>query len=724
MPVHLGRSRYDPVMLDCGVSDAEPRPVLLVSHDTRLAGAQRCLLELAHVLKNERGRRVELASCGDGELLSEFEQIAPVARLHDRDGGVRSAANALVSAFKRRFPDGLILVNTSAIADVYRALDDQGVRDAQAWIHELPPSIDSHYGGAATVALVDRVVRQIIVPCEFARDALRARYQVAAGKIVALPNGVARQVVRGAEEIDRAAARQSLRTIIGAPAGALVVLGCGTGDRRKGVDLFGRVAAEVCRAASVPVHFVWLGSETDPEIRTLAQQAMERARFPDRLHFVPSSDAPERYYAGSDLFLITSREDPSPLVQAEAMMFELPVVFFEGAGGAGEQQPPEVDLGVAGFDTDAMATRVLALLGDAGERHEIGARLGRHVRGRSRGRGSPRASKQISPDPTPDVRATAREVLRTHESRGADRPRDQRILLILPDVQIGGGQLNAIRLANMLTATHQVFMLNARPSLHDPSVATLISPKVIPLEGSLHRTSHYDHAEAWTRGPDHIDERPHRVRVVAELLKELRIGTVLSQVWWSDRFALALYDVADFDWFVKLCGCYELLLRHPLMDPTFVPKTRRILEVGRGPDLRLGDEPGGPGGSAVLPPAGAPSDLQRVLSGLIDREAAPSPPRSPGDFVFCICSRAVKEKGWEEAILATARINRRPDRARGGKRAKLWLIGDGPGLLALRGRYAAERMSSSWDNRPTRIRSWPRPTPACCPRIPRASPRR
>ena len=405
---------------------------------------------------------------------------------------------------------------------------------------------------------------------------------------------------------------------------------------------------------------------------------------------MPSSDAPELYYAGSDLFLITSREDPSPLVQAEAMMFDLPVVFFEGAGGADEQQPPEVDLGVAGFDTDAMATRVLALLGDAGERHEIGARLGRHVRRSFSWSRFADRLEQTSPDRTPDVLATAREVLRTHESRGADTPRDQRILLILPDVQIGGGQLNAIRLANMLTATHQVFMLNARPSLHDPSVAALISPEVIPLEGSFHQTSQYDHAEPWTRGPHHVDERPHRVRVVAELLKELRIGTVLSQVWWSDRFALALYDVADFDWFVKLCGCYELLLRHPLMDPTFVPKTRRILKSVAG--LIYGSETN----LEVLGDSrfSRPRALRRIFNGfsraLIDRKAAPSPPRSPGDFVFCICSRAVKEKGWEEAILAAARINGRPDRARGGKRAKLWLIGDGPALLALRGRYAAD----------------------------------
>jgi hypothetical protein len=107
-----------------------PPAILLVSHDTGRGGAQRCLLELSHVLKNGVGRHVELPTCSDGEFMPEFERIAPVGRLHRGGGDIRTAANALISDFKSRRPNGLILVNTSAIADVYHALGDQTVRDA------------------------------------------------------------------------------------------------------------------------------------------------------------------------------------------------------------------------------------------------------------------------------------------------------------------------------------------------------------------------------------------------------------------------------------------------------------------------------------------------------------------------------------------------------------------------------------------------------------------
>ena len=42
------------------------------------------------------------------------------------------------------------------------------------------------------------------------------------------------------------------------------------------------------------------------------------------------------YYLAADLLVLTSREDPCPLVNMEAMESSLPVVAFQGAGGAPE----------------------------------------------------------------------------------------------------------------------------------------------------------------------------------------------------------------------------------------------------------------------------------------------------------------------------------------------------------------------------------------------------
>ena len=74
----------------------------------------------------------------------------------------------------------------------------------------------------------------------------------------------------------------------------------------------------------------------------------------------------------------------------------------------------------------------------------------------------------------------------------ATEPETRGILLVLPDLEFGGGQLNAIRLANALTRTHRVFILNARPKLYDAQVANSLCADVVPLEGTLHDLPRYD----------------------------------------------------------------------------------------------------------------------------------------------------------------------------------------------------------------------------------------
>jgi len=50
-------------------------------------------------------------------------------------------------------------------------------------------------------------------------------------------------------------------------------------------------------------------------------------------HFVGLQKDIEHYYAGSDIFYLTSREDPFPSVVLDAMNVGLPILAFKGAGG-------------------------------------------------------------------------------------------------------------------------------------------------------------------------------------------------------------------------------------------------------------------------------------------------------------------------------------------------------------------------------------------------------
>src|SRR5262249_31105890 len=149
---------------------------------------------------------------------------------------------------------------------------------------------------------------------------------------------------------------------------ATIVLGCGTVDLRKGVDLFVNVARQILLGppsalASPQIHFIWVGQSSDMNLRRWLFHDVGIGDLGDRIRFIGPRNAMESYYMAADLLVLTSREDPCPLVNMEALESGLPVVAFLEAGGA-----PEV-IGDAGvcvpyLDVAAMARAVRELIAD------------------------------------------------------------------------------------------------------------------------------------------------------------------------------------------------------------------------------------------------------------------------------------------------------------------------------------------------------------------------
>ncbi len=264
-----------------------------------------------------------------------------------------------------------------------------------------------------------------------------------------------------------------------------------------------------------------------------------------------------------------------------------------------------------------------------------------------------------------------------------------RILTVLPDLEIGGGQTAGIRLANAFAQGHASFLLNARPARHDPAMAELVDDAVICLEGTLDMTPwaarHY-----LEHNPNQLAENDVRLQLLRELLVFHKIDVVISHVWWADRLAFAMTRDLGLPWFIRMHGCYEGLVENPDWDAAFPDLVRPMLQAATGVfystkrNLKVFDW-------ARLP---APELTAQLFNGF-DASQVPRTPgnsleRGENDFVFCLCSRAIPEKGWEEAIEAVQRINGLPAARRGGKRARLALIGGGAYADELAARFADE----------------------------------
>ena len=84
------------------------------------------------------------------------------------------------------------------------------------------------------------------------------------------------------------------------------------------------------------------------------------------MRFISASPKPSDYLAAADVFALTSREDPYPLVCLEAAALEKPIVCFASAGGAPEFVEEDCGFVVPYLDMMAMANRVVSLL-DSGD---------------------------------------------------------------------------------------------------------------------------------------------------------------------------------------------------------------------------------------------------------------------------------------------------------------------------------------------------------------------
>ncbi|PWT99164.1 MAG: hypothetical protein C5B53_05715, partial [Candidatus Melainabacteria bacterium] len=117
---------------------------------------------------------------------------------------------------------------------------------------------------------------------------------------------------------DRSEAYAQIRKEIGASDHSQLVLACGSPDMRKGIDIFVSVAQMILKnlPAEREVHFVWIGAGQMLPHTPLyyARWQIRQAGLAARVHLLPPRKNLVPAFRGSDLFVLTSRQDPFPCV--------------------------------------------------------------------------------------------------------------------------------------------------------------------------------------------------------------------------------------------------------------------------------------------------------------------------------------------------------------------------------------------------------------------------
>jgi glycosyltransferase involved in cell wall biosynthesis len=338
--------------------------VLIMSHDAQAHGAQYLALSLLREFL-QIGVEVEVLMQGPGWLEPQFTALAPMHRLYrmDADALRALAADLHARGFTR------VIANTTVTGCVIWPFRDAGMRIVSL-IHELPQLIASYGLETAREVLADASER-LVVPARPIRDGLvgalgEARLE---GKLVTRTQGLyTRNRYRGSSDMREPRAR--LRSRLGLPEDARIALSVGYADLRKGADLLAEATVLAC-AARPDFHTVWVG-HADAELRAAIEAKMAAAGLPDRFRFVGLDFDTDDYFAGADVYALTSREDPFPSVVMESLVVGVPVVAFAGTGGCADLVDGLCGFSVPAFDVGAYANAMLRIIGDAALSERLG----------------------------------------------------------------------------------------------------------------------------------------------------------------------------------------------------------------------------------------------------------------------------------------------------------------------------------------------------------------
>jgi len=361
--------------------------ILFVGHSAHRSGAPLILLNFLRWLKVHDAPRFDVMLVESGPLLSEFADVAPTEVLNQpmtrrqrlarrvlRSRYTERQERAFVHRLARERYD-LAWVNTVVPKREILALAGIGV-PVVCHVHELSFAIGQWLGPDGLTPLVAPVAR-FVAASEAVQTELVQRWHVPAEKV----SVVHEFTLSSSPEID-STARNRVRAGIGLTDDDVVVGGCGTLDWRKGADLFLQIARTIARRggeAKLRIHFLWLGAERGSVDYREFMHDLERSGLTGCVTVMESTPRPADVFAAMDIFALTSREDPFPLVMLEAAAIKLPMVCFAQSGGGPEFAEIGGGLVVPYLDVPAFAECMVELAGDAARRRAIGASAARAV---------------------------------------------------------------------------------------------------------------------------------------------------------------------------------------------------------------------------------------------------------------------------------------------------------------------------------------------------------
>lgn len=389
---HEGRLGAPPKIEYTGsLGDLDPsrETVLVVTHEATLSGVPVLSLNIIKQLKKRYNVVAMLLDSGtfidNGPLTDSFRQAADLLVKPDNNGRSVVVVSAVLDQLAKDCEISFAIVNSIESRWALPGLARNAI-PAISLIHEFT-AYTRPRGAFWEVAFwsTDTVFSAPVV----LKDALEAYPSIASSTFHVIPQGrcelPAPRISALEAEKEQARLLKAMRPWQGDD--AVVVLGAGNVNMRKGVDLFLDCASRILRMSpSRNFRFVWVGKGYDPEENSyslfLADQ-VRRAGLEKHVVFLAETSSLDVAYAAADIMMISSRLDPLPNVAIDAMAYGKPVVCFAETTGIADlldEHGLRNECVASYLDAAELADKTYRLISSDALRTSIGATLQTVVR--------------------------------------------------------------------------------------------------------------------------------------------------------------------------------------------------------------------------------------------------------------------------------------------------------------------------------------------------------
>ncbi|UQB43256.1 glycosyltransferase [Thiomicrospira microaerophila] len=310
-----------PCLLSAIKKSAKKKPLLFVGHDGIQAGAQVVLLETVKWFAQSTDRNIKVLVLSPGPMADQYALYSDVyviknAEVDDKKALTEFLKDDFEFVFLSTVVSGRFIsvlkqlnkkINAPFIANIHEM--EQVLEIFKEELKQLIPVVDLWISGSPETTKV-----------------LHEKYNLPKNKLETVTAFVNPVTTLQADNSDL---KNSARKELGLKVNDFVLMGCGTVYWRKGPDLFLETARDLLKRNIKNLKFIWIGEGKDKK----ALQESLTTEEEKQIKFVGHKSNANELFAAADLFFLSSREDPFPLVVLHAAQFAIPSLYFSGTTG-------------------------------------------------------------------------------------------------------------------------------------------------------------------------------------------------------------------------------------------------------------------------------------------------------------------------------------------------------------------------------------------------------